>query len=86
MEGGNDHQKQEEEEIMSNNKPPMTVWLTARETPCEAIKQHHPTYAPHGPYVHLDQFLEEAKKRSKKMNRFLPEVIEIMQKEIKERK
>lgn len=40
----------------------------------------------HGPYVHLDQFLEEAKKRARKLNRFLPDVMEIMIKEIKERK
>ena len=33
-------------------------------------------------YVHLNQFLAEAKKRSKKQNLFLPDVIEQMVKEI----
>jgi len=75
---------------MSGNRPPMTVWLAFNAVDCfernedcgaSDLKNHHHKI---GPYVNLEQFLAEAKKRSKKTNRFLPEIIEIMQKEINE--
>jgi len=72
---------------MTTNKPPMTVWLeTINGLGCGMWFDDNtsPGVAAEGPYVHLEQFLAEAKKRAKKTNRFLPEIIEIMQKEINE--
>jgi hypothetical protein len=48
------------DEIVScNNKPPMTVWLTGKQTPCEATNEQHDVFSPYGPYVHLEQFMEK---------------------------
>ena len=44
---------------MSDNKPPMTVWLTGKQTPCEATNEQHDVFSPYGPYVHLEQFMEK---------------------------
>lgn len=49
---------------MSDNKPPMTVWLTGKQTPCEATNKKHDVFSPHGPYVHLDQFMAEVERRA----------------------
>jgi hypothetical protein len=49
---------------MSDNKPPMTVWLTGKQTPCEATNRKHDVFSPHGPYVHLKQFMEEVERRA----------------------
>ena len=47
-------------EIVScNNKPPMTVWLTGKQTPCGATNEQHDVFSPYGPYVHLEQFMEK---------------------------
>lgn len=71
-------------------KPPMVVWVyTSPSSPDDMggwFKNQNSMETLHGPYVHLDQFLEEAKKRAKKQNRFLPEVMDIMQKELNEEK
>lgn len=63
-------------------KPPMVVWLTGKQLPCVAVSRSHSIWAEQGPYVHLDQFLDEAKKRSKKQNLFLPDVIDQMVEEL----
>jgi hypothetical protein len=49
---------------MSDNKPPMTVWLTGKQTPCEATNEQHDVFSPYGPYVHLEQFMEEVERRA----------------------
>ena len=46
-------------------KPPMVVWLTGKQLPCEAVGRHHSIWAEQGPYVHLDQFLAEVERRAK---------------------
>ena len=52
---------------MSDNKPPMTVWLTGKQTPCEATNKKHDVFSPYGPYVHLGQFMEEVERRAKQI-------------------
>ena len=48
------------DEIVScNNKPPMTVWLTGKQTPCGATNEQHDVFSPYGPYVHLEQFMQK---------------------------
>lgn len=49
--------------MSTENKPPMVVWLTGNVLPCEAVPKRHKIWAETGPYVHLDQFLEEVERR-----------------------
>ena len=74
-------------------EPPMVVWLQNQQSLQEGQWQDDDVtwcrdkIFKHdvGPYVHLDQFLAEAKKRSKKRDIFLPIIIEEMTKELKEK-
>ena len=52
---------------MSDNKPPMTVWLTGKQTPCEATNKKHDVFSQHGPYVNLEQFMKEVERRAAKL-------------------
>jgi len=45
----------------------MTVWLTGKQTPCEATNEQHDVFSPYGPYVHLEQFMEEVERRAVKL-------------------
>ena len=52
---------------MSDNKPPMTVWLeTIDEDGCGMWFDDttSPELAAAGPYVHLEQFMEEVERRA----------------------
>ena len=58
---------------MSDNKPPMTVWasddINAPVMGCNGPKRGHwcsvrSQVFRHGPYVHLEQFMEEVERRA----------------------
>jgi len=74
---------------MSDNKPPMTVWLTGKQTPCEATNEQHDVFSPYGPYVHLEQFMEEVERRADakhatEMRQYSSDFMEAMQELAKE--
>lgn len=79
---------------MSDTKPPMVVWLqhgSDDHTPFNELDASEITWADqccfandYGPYVHLDQFMAEVKKRSKKRDLFLPDIIDELIEELKE--
>ena len=61
---------------MSDNKPPMTVWasddINAPVMGCDGPKRGHwcsvrSQVFRHGPYVHLEQFMEEVERRAVKL-------------------
>ena len=61
---------------MSDNKPPMTVWasddINAPVMGCNGPKRGHwcsvrSQVFRHGPYVHLEQFMEEVERRAKQI-------------------
>ena len=69
---------------MSENKPPMAVWLASDYAACfdyngdcgaSDIKNHHHNQ---GPYVHLDQFLDEVKKRANEFWRYTVREVRFM--------
>ena len=74
---------------MSDNKPPMTVWLTGKQTPCAATNEQHDVFSPYGPYVHLEQFMEEVERRADakhatEMRQYSSDFMEAMQELAKE--
>ena len=75
-------------------KPPMVVWLqhgSDDDVPLNELDASEVTWSDqccfgndYGPYVHLEQFMAEAKKRSKRQKLFLPDIIEEMIQELKQ--
>jgi hypothetical protein len=83
---------------MSDNKPPMTVWasddINAPVMGCNGPKRGHwcsvrSQVFRHGPYVHLEQFMEEVERRADakhatEMRQYSSDFMEAMQELAKE--
>ena len=52
-------------------KPPMVVWTGGHRTGFLATTREQSDMTPDGPYVHLDQFIEEVEERAKVIERGL---------------
>lgn len=80
--------------MTDKTKPPIVVWLqhgSVDDVPFHELDASEITWADqccfgndYGPYVHLDRFMAEAKKRSKRRNIFLPDIIDELIKELRE--
>ena len=84
--------------IMSTNRPPMTVWasddINAPVMGCNGPKRGHwcsvrSQVFRHGPYVHLEQFMEEVERRADsnhatEMRQYSSDFMEAMQELAKE--
>ena len=51
--------------MKNTEKPPMVVWLCGKETP--TVASHIWDKEDIGPYVHLEQFMEEVERRAVKL-------------------